>query len=68
MQAPMVMPRALADDVMILAVGADMQQKYARALNHNHIYLQAMGARVAPAKSFNFGSCAKAKDWFADTW
>ena len=44
----------LADDVLILATGKAMVGYFAKALNCTHKYLQAMGARVAPTKSFNF--------------
>ena len=40
---------------------------FARALNCTHKYLQAMGARVAPAKSFNFTNRQKAKVWLERT-
>ena len=42
-----------ADDVLTLATGKAMIGYYARALNSTHKYLQAMGARVAPPKSYN---------------
>ena len=61
MKTFVVMPRVLADDVLIVAAGVDMLRKHAHALNQTHIYLQAVGARVAPTKISNFASCTKAK-------
>ena len=46
-------PRVLADDVLIIAVGKKLLGKYARALNATHQYLHDLGAKIAPAKSFN---------------
>ena len=46
----------LADDVLILAIGKEMIGRFAKALSETHRYLHTMGARVAPAKSFNFES------------
>lgn len=43
----------LADDLLILVAGNAMMGYYARALNCTHKYLQAVGARVAPTRSFN---------------
>ena len=37
------------------------------ALDSTHAYLQSMGARVAPDKSFNFASNKVARDWLMYT-
>ena len=49
----------LADDVLVLAEGAAMVGRLAEALNSTHEYLNDMGAKVAPAKSYNFASSKK---------
>ena len=46
----------LADDVLLLAEGAAMVGRLRDALNTTHEYLNDMGARVAPTKSYNFAS------------
>ena len=46
----------LADDVLILSQGKMVIDKFVDGLNSTHLYLQAMGAKVVPDKSFNFAS------------
>ena len=53
----------LADDVLVLGTGMKMLSKFAGALNATHKFLHLMGAKVAPDKSYNFGSCLKARKW-----
>ncbi len=48
--------KVLADDVLMVTEGKTMLRKFVDALNYTHQYLQDMGARVAPSKSFNFAS------------
>ena len=57
----------LADDVLILGTGMKMLSRFAGALNATHEYLHLMGAKVAPDKSYNFGSCLKARNWLKET-
>ena len=57
----------LADDVLVLAKGPDMVGRLAEALNSTHEFLQDMGAKVAPAKSYNFASVKTAVAWLEDT-
>lgn len=57
----------LADDVLVLAEGPDMVRRLAEALNSTHEFLQDMGAKVAPAKSYNFASVKSAVTWLAET-
>ena len=40
----------------------------ARAINFTHKYLQTMGARLAPDKSYNFTSTPTAEKWLRETW
>lgn len=61
-------PRVLADDVLMIARGPSMLSKFAAALNATHGYLHAMGAKIAPAKSYNFASTKAAAVWLAETW
>ena len=57
----------LADDVLIPGTGLKMLSKFAGALNATHKFLHLMGATVAPDKSYNFGSCLKARNWLKET-
>ena len=57
----------LADDVLVLAEGVAMVGRFAEALNTTHEYLNDMGARVAPTKSYNFASSKKAAEWLRKT-
>ena len=57
----------LADDVLILALGENMLGQFAKALNATHDFLQQMGAKVAPNKSYNFASGRKAANWLRQT-
>ena len=67
MKTMSVMPRVLADDVLLIATGRDMLKQFAKALDATHSYLHAMGARVASAKSYNFASVKTARDWLDST-
>ena len=58
----------LADDVLILAQGRWMLSLFAKAIDLTHHYLQAMGPRVAPDKSYNFASTQVATRWLQETW
>lgn len=49
----------LADDVPIIATGKHIAVIFVKALNATHLYLQTMGAMVAPNKSYNFASHPK---------
>ena len=57
----------LADDVLVLADGCEMLDQFARGLNHTHRYLQAMGAKIAPDKSYDFANDAAAVKWLKRT-
>ena len=58
----------LADDVLILAHGPQMLDKFVNALDATHSYLQQMGATIAPDKSYNFASNDKASRWLQNTF
>lgn len=60
-------PKVLADDVLIVVTGRHMLRVFANTLNATHSYLQDLGARIAPTKSYNFASCTTAKKWLEDT-
>jgi len=57
----------LADDVLIVATGKHMAANFVKALNTTHLFLQHMGAKVAPDKSYNFASHPKAREWIVAT-
>ena len=63
-----VIPKAMADDVLIIGKGSGMLGKYAHDPNETHKYLQAMGAGIAPAKVYSFASCESARKWLEETW
>ena len=67
MKTMSVLPRVLADDVLLMTRGRSMLAVFARALNATHAYLHAMGAKVASAKSYNFASMKTAREWLAAT-
>ena len=59
----------LADDVLIVATGNHMIRNFTKALDATHLYLHTMGAKIAPAKSFNFATHPRAKRWLENhTW
>ena len=58
----------LADDVLLVAKGKHMLKSYAKALNYTHQYLQDMGSKVAPSKSYNFASTEVGRKWLKETW
>jgi len=58
-----VMCCVLADDVLIFSSGTDMLHTFTNALNATHSYLQEMGSRIAPSKSFNFASNDTSAKW-----
>ena len=57
----------LADDVLILATGKHMAVNFVKARNATRLYLQTMGAMVAPNKSYNFASHPQVKKWIGET-
>ena len=57
----------LADDVLIMATGKHMAANFPKALNITHLFLQHMGAKVAPDKSYNFASHPEVSQWIAAT-
>ena len=59
----------LADDVLILSTGRHMARNFAKALDATHTLLHNMGAKVAPAKNFNFATHRGVKAWLSQkTW
>ena len=59
--------RVLADDVLLMAHGSNMLAQSVRELNATHVYLHAMGVKVASAKSYNFANVKSAKEWLENT-
>ena len=51
----------LADNIMIIASGPRMLDRFGGPLNMTHEYLQDMGAVAAPDKSYNFASNKEAR-------
>ena len=59
--------KVLADDVLMVSKGKTYLRSFADALDYTHGYLHDLGSKVAPAKSYNFASTAKAKRWLEQT-
>jgi len=53
-----VKPRGLADDLTVVAFGADHELKFKEAFNATMMYLHDLGAKPAPNKCFTFSSVA----------
>ena len=68
MRAMQVDAKVLADDVLVIATGRKMIRQYATALDYTHQFLQDMGSKVAPAKSYNFASTEMRRRWLEETW
>ena len=51
-------PRALADDLLVLATGPLHEAVFLRAYEATLAYIKALGAKVAPAKCYTFSSVA----------
>ena len=61
-------PKVLADDALLLVSARRMLQRFAEVLEATHRYLHHMGAKVAPAKNYNFASSRICRDWLQATW
>ena len=68
MRSMNVIPKVLADDVLVMATGRRMIRQYTKALNYTHQFLQDMGSKVAPGKSYNFASTNIGRRWLKETW
>ena len=66
MESMDVMPRTLADDLMITVVGNKALTLFARAYNATIEHLQALGGKLAPGKSFLFSTCDTTRKWLRD--
>ena len=53
---PNVKPLVLVDDIMVVVTGNGAYKRFVKALDATHEYLLALGAKVAPEKSYNFAS------------
>ena len=68
MRAIDVDAKVLADDVLMVVKGRRMLRQFTKALDYTHQYLQDMGSRIAPAKSYNFASTVIGRKWLEETW
>ena len=68
MRSMQVAAKVLADDVLVVAKGRRMLRQYTKALNYTHQYLQDMGSKVAPSKSYNFATTEIGRTWLKETW
>ena len=60
--------KVLADDVLMVANCRMLLRQFTKALDYTHQYLQDMGSRIAPAKSYNFASTVIGRRWLEETW
>ena len=63
MQAFNVQPRVLADDVMLCATGEWHLENYTQGFTATLQYIEDIGARTAPEKSFSFSTQEGARRW-----
>ena len=56
MRAMKVTPRALADDLTVVAFGPNHERRFRDAFAATMQYLKALGAKPAPSKCFTFSS------------
>ena len=68
MRSKQVVAKVLADDVLIVAQGRRMLRQFTKALDYTHQFLQDMGSKVAPSKSYNFASTELGRKWLGETW
>ena len=68
MRTKQVDAKVLADDVLMVVKGRRMLRQFTKALDYTHQYLQDMGSRIAPAKSYNFASTVIGRKWLEETW
>lgn len=61
-----VVPRVLADDLLITVRGDNHRSKLKKALDETHRFLDLLGAEVAPNKSAIFSSCGESARWLGE--
>ena len=62
-------PRMLADDLMVLTFGIHHCANMKTAVDATHVFLQDMGATVAPNKSYLFSNVSSARRLYSQhTW
>ena len=54
MKAMGLQPRVLADDLQVVATGAEHLDTFVRSFDATHQHLECMGAKLAPHKSVVF--------------
>ncbi len=60
-----VIPRCLADDLLILAIGNKHQSRYIQAMNQSKQYFQDIGAKIAERKCFSFAADRQTRDFLS---
>ncbi len=61
-----VIPRCLADDLLILAIGNFHQSKYIKAMSLSKQFFQDIGANVADRKCFSFAADKQTREFLAN--
>eukprot|EP00973_Karenia_brevis_P055130 7666161-Karenia_brevis.AAC.1 len=63
------LPRALADDILLITVGPDALLKFSNAFNCTLVHLTDLGGRISSHKSKLFSTFAKFRRWLqAKNW
>ena len=63
--SPFVIPRMLADDLLVYTRGIHHKELLCKAADFTHTFLADMGAVVAPTKSFVFSSCSETQHFYS---
>ena len=58
-----ITPRVLADDILLIAAGNGHLGTIVKGIEATFQYLNDIGAKAAPAKSYAFSSSATAREW-----
>ena len=60
-----IAPRVLADDLLLLGIGEGHIGAFHVAFNNTLEYMQDMGAKISPTKSYIFSNDASIRKWFS---
>ena len=61
--SPSIVPKILADDIIVVVHGKDCLDTFVKALDETHEYIKQMGGKLAEGKSINFASNPEHREW-----
>ena len=61
-----IQPRVLADDLMLLGIGEGHLNAFYHAFSDTHLYMQDLGAKIAPEKSLLFSNDGAIRRWISE--